>query len=228
MSFFNELKRRNVIKVVVAYIVTSWLVAQVAQLAAESFGAPDWVMKMFITLLALGFPIAIIFSWAFEMTPEGIKKERDVDRSQSITNVTGQKLNYTIIGLLVVALGYFAYDKFLLTPTAGENANVAESEQTQNSGPRTIAVLPFVNMSEDKGNEYFSDGLTEELLNILAKIKELHVAGRTSSFAFKGKEDDLRIIGEKLNVSTILEGSVRKDDKRNRVTNATVFASPPS
>jgi len=217
MSFFNELKRRNVIKVVVAYIVTSWLVAQVAQLAAESFGAPDWVMKMFITLLALGFPIAIIFSWAFEMTPEGIKKERDVDRSQSITNVTGQKLNYTIIGLLVVALGYFAYDKFLLTPTAGENANVAESEQTQNSGPRTIAVLPFVNMSEDKGNEYFSDGLTEELLNILAKIKELHVAGRTSSFAFKGKEDDLRIIGEKLNVSTILEGSVRKDDKRNRV-----------
>ena len=217
MSFFNELKRRNVIKVVVAYIVTSWLVAQVAQLAAESFGAPDWVMKMFITLLALGFPIAIIFSWAFEMTPEGIKKEKDVDRSQSITSVTGQKLNYTIIGLLLVALGYFAYDKFLLTPAAGETAIVAESQQTQDSGPRTIAVLPFVNMSEDKGNEYFSDGLTEELLNILAKIKELHVAGRTSSFAFKGKEDDLRIIGEKLNVSTILEGSVRKDDKRNRV-----------
>jgi len=217
MSFFNELKRRNVFKVVIAYVVTSWLVAQVAQLAAESFGAPDWVMKMFITLLALGFPIAIIFSWAFEMTPEGIKKEKDVDRSQSITSTTGQKLNFTIIGLLVVALGYFAYDKFLLTPVAGEPVKTADTLEAENSGPQTIAVLPFVNMSEDKSNEYFSDGLTEELLNILAKIKELHVAGRTSSFAFKGKEDDLRIIGEKLNVSSILEGSVRKDEKRNRV-----------
>mgnify|MGYP001823887035 FL=1 len=217
MSLFAELKRRNVIKVAVAYIVTSWLVAQVAQLAAESFVAPEWVMKMFITLLALGFPFAIIFAWAFEMTPEGIKKEKDVDRSQSITSVTGQKLNYTIIFLLVMALGYFAYDKFVLAPDASQPTTVADTEETQDSGPKTIAVLPFVNMSEDTSNEYFSDGLTEELLNILAKIKELHVAGRTSSFAFKGKEDDLRIIGEKLNVSSILEGSVRKDDKRNRV-----------
>jgi TolB-like protein/Tfp pilus assembly protein PilF len=217
MSLFAELKRRNVIKVAVAYIVTSWLVAQVAQLAAESFGAPDWVMKMFITLLALGFPFAIIFAWAFEMTPDGIKKEKDVDRSQSITRVTGQKLNHTIIGLLVLALGYFAYDKFIVSPGAIQPNPTAETEEAIDTGPRSIAVLPFVNMSEDSSNEYFSDGLTEELLNILAKIKELHVAGRTSSFAFKGKEDDLRIIGEKLNVNTILEGSVRKDDKRNRV-----------
>jgi len=217
MSLFAELKRRNVLKVAIAYIVTSWLVAQVAQLAAESFGAPEWVMKMFITLLALGFPFAVIFAWAFEMTPEGIKKEKEIDRSQSITRVTGQKLNYTIIGLLALALGYFAYDKFLLTPATTVPVQVTETEEVRQDGLQTIAVLPFLNMSEDTSNEYFSDGLTEELLNILAKIKELRVAGRTSSFAFKGKNEDLRSIGEKLNVKSILEGSVRKDDKRNRV-----------
>jgi len=217
MSLFAELKRRNVFRASIAYVITAWLVAQVAELAADSFGAPDWVMKMFITLLALGLPLATIFAWAFEMTPEGLKKEKDVDRSKSITNVTGQKLNNAIIGILVLALGYFAIDKFVLAPRDALLTGATDSSQAQETGPQTIAVLPFVNMSEDKNNEYFSDGLTEELLNILAKSKELHVAGRTSSFAFKGKDDDLRIIGEKLNVGNILEGSVRKDDQRNRV-----------
>jgi len=218
MSFFNELKRRNVFKVVIAYVVTSWLVAQVAELAADSFGAPDWVMKMFITLLALGFPIAIIFSWAFEMTPDGIKKEKDIDRGQSVTTVTGQKLNFVIIGLLVVALGYFAYDKF----AASTGEVITTSTETQStavsSKDNSIAVLPFVNMSDDASNEYFSDGLSEELLNLLAKIPELKVAARTSSFHFKGKTGDVADIGKQLKVAHVLEGSVRKSGNQVRIT----------
>ena len=219
MSLFNELKRRNVFRVGIAYAVTSWLLIQVTDILLESFGAPPWVMQTMFVALLVGFFITLFFAWAFELTPEGVKKEKDVDRSQSIVQHTGQKLNYTIIALLVLALGYFAWDKFIAQPrdvaktTAA--ANTVEAEPLNET--HSIAVLPFVNMSEDSSNEYFSDGLTEELLNILAKIKEMRVAGRTSSFAFKGKDDDLRTIGAKLNVQSILEGSVRKDDKRNRV-----------
>jgi len=219
MSFFNELKRRNVFKVAAAYIIVAWLIMQAGEVLSPALHLPDWINSALAFFLILGFPLAMFFAWAFELTPEGIKKEKDVDRSQSITSVTGQKLNYTIIALMAVTLGYFAYDKFLLQPQKLEDTATVSAETPETPGDefQTIAVLPFVNMSEDASNEYFSDGLTEELLNILAKIKELRVAGRTSSFAFKGKEDDLRIIGEKLNVSSILEGSVRKDDKRNRV-----------
>jgi TolB-like protein len=219
MSFFNELKRRNVFRVGIAYAVTAWLLIQVSDILLDSIGAPPWVLQTLFVVLAVGFVIALFFAWAFELTPEGVKRESEVDRSQSITHVTGQKLNYTIIALLALALGYFAWDKFVVQPgrTASEpgvadTAEVAPAEETH-----AIAVLPFVNMSEDASNEYFSDGLTEEVLNILAKIKEVRVAGRTSSFAFKGKDDDLRTIGEKLNVQSILEGSVRKDEARNRV-----------
>ena len=219
MSLFAELKRRNVFRVGIAYAVTSWLLIQVSDILLDSIGAPPWVLQTLFVVLAVGFVIALFFAWAFELTPEGVKRESEVDRSQSITHVTGQKLNYTIIALLVLALGYFAWDKFVVQPgrTAPEpgvadTAKVAPVEETH-----SIAVLPFVNMSEDAANEYFSDGLSEEVLNILAKIKEMRVAGRTSSFAFKGKNDDLRTIGEKLNVQSILEGSVRKDEARNRV-----------
>ena len=125
MSFFNELKRRNVFKVGIAYVVVAWLVAQVLQLIFESFGTPDWVMKTVLVLLATGAPFAIFFAWAFEMTPEGLKRESEVDRSQSITHETGQKLNHTIIAVLVLALGYFAYDKFVLT--AGHDAALVEA-----------------------------------------------------------------------------------------------------
>lgn len=219
MSFFNELKRRNVIKVAAAYIIVSWLIMQAGDTLAPALHLPEWINSALVFFLILGFPLAMFFAWAFELTPEGIKKEKDVDRSQSVTNVTGQKLNHTIIALLVLTLGYFVYDKFLAQPQMVEDAaTVADTTSaTPENDFQTIAVLPFVNMSEDSSNEYFSDGLTEELLNILAKIKELRVAGRTSSFAFKGQHDDLRLIGEKLNVATILEGSVRRDDKRNRV-----------
>ena len=218
MSFFDELKRRNVFKVVIAYVVSSWLVAQVAELAADSFGAPDWVMKMFITLLALGFPFVIIFSWAFEMTPEGIKKEKDIDRSQSVTATTGQRLNHTIIGLLVLALGYFVFDKFVTTPDGGQLVQATTPKSAESEQDNSIAVLPFVNMSDDSANEYFSDGLSEELLNLLAKIPELKVAARTSSFHFKGKTGDVADIGKQLKVAHVLEGSVRKSGNQVRIT----------
>jgi TolB-like protein/Tfp pilus assembly protein PilF len=219
VSLIAELKRRNVFRVGIAYTVTAWLLIQVTDILLETIGSPPWVMQTLFVVLAVGFVITLFFAWAFELTPEGVKRESEVDRSQSITNVTGQKLNYTIIALLVLALGYFAWDKFIVQPRDAGDAVIAANalEAKPSNETHSIAVLPFINMSEDSSNEYFSDGLTEELLNILAKIKEMRVAGRTSSFAFKGKDDDLRSIGEKLNVQSILEGSVRKDDQRNRV-----------
>ena len=219
MSFFKELKRRNVFRVGIAYAITSWLLIQVSDILLESIGAPSWVMQTMFVVLGAGFFIALFFAWAFELTPEGVKREADVDRSQSVTHHTGQKLNHAIIAMLVLALGYFTWDKFVTQPRDASETSTASSSPDPNSVNEThsIAVLPFVNMSEDSSNEYFSDGLTEELLNILAKIKRMRVAGRTSSFAFKGKDDDLRTIGAKLNVQSILEGSVRKDEKRNRV-----------
>lgn len=215
-DLFTELRRRNVFKVAIVYVITAWVLAQVADLALDSFEAPVWVIKAFLMFLALGFPVAVIFAWAFEVTPEGIKKEKDVDRSQSITQETGQRLNYFIIGMLVLAVGYFAVDKFLLRPEAG-----APLEQVADAaGPSefSIAVLPFVNMSADAEQEYFSDGISEELLNLLAKVKDFRVAGRTSSFAFKGENQDLREVGAKLNVAHVLEGSVRKSGDQVRIT----------
>ena len=219
MSFFQELKRRNVFKVATAYIIVSWLIMQAGEVMAPALNLPAWVNSLLAFFLILGFPLALFFAWAYEMTPEGLRKEKDVDRSQSITQVTGQKLNNVIIGILVLALGYFAIDKFVLQPRVVTEPSITTEETVTDEAAEehSIAVLPFVDMSANSDNEYFSDGLSEELLNILAKIKDLRVAGRTSSFAFKGKDDDLRNIGEKLNVNTILEGSVRKDDKRNRV-----------
>ncbi len=227
MSLFNELKRRNVFKVGIAYIVVAWLVAQVLQLIFESFGTPAWVMKTVLVLLATGIPFALFFAWAFEMTPEGIKRESDVDRTQSITPQTGKKLNTVIFTLMALAIAYFSYDKFVLS--SGRDAALVEaatqtaSEQvaTQEAPAHTdksIAVLPFVNMSDDASNEYFSDGLSEELLNLLAKIPELRVAARTSSFSLKGKEMQIAEVGEILKVAHVLEGSVRKSGSRLRIT----------
>jgi len=210
MNLFEELKRRNVLRVALVYVVVAWLSVQVADIMFESFGTPAWVMKTFIGFLGLGFPIAVVFAWAFEMTPEGIKLEKDVDRSKSITQETGKKLNYWVFGAMAIAIVYLVADKFLLREDGSQQ--VADGELI------SIAVLPFVNMSEDANNEYFSDGLSEELLNVLAQIRDFRVAGRTSSFAFKGKEQDLRVIGEKLDVGTILEGSVRKVGNDVRIT----------
>ena len=174
MSLFGELKRRNVVRVGIAYVVIGWVLAQVAEFAFENFGAPDWVLKSVIVIILPGLPLALFLAWAFELTPEGIKREQDVDRSQSITHSTGRKLDFVIIGALVLALGYFVWDRQSLVEeasVAATKSGMAEIEQQPAPGPvvRSIAVLPFVNMSPDQEQEWFSDGLTEEILNALAR-----------------------------------------------------------
>ena len=214
-NLWLELKRRNVIRVTLVYIVVTWLSVQVADIMFQSFGTPDWVMKTFIGFLALGFPVAVVIAWAFEITPEGIKKEKDVDRSKSITHKTGRKFDYAIIGMLVLGLGYVVMDSYILTN--GETPG-GEPAVGQASSVASIAVLPFVNMSADEENEYFSDGISEELLNVLVRIEGLRVASRTSSFSFKGKGLDIPTIAKQLDVEHVLEGSVRKSGNRVRVT----------
>jgi len=223
MSLFEELKRRNVVRMAVLYTVASWLFLQIADVLFDQLEAPAWAFRLVLGLLALGFPFALIFSWVFELTPEGLKRERDVDRNQSITQETGRKLNITIIVLLVLAIGGLIADRLIpknaSTPgTAGMKAGNSISESAAAGEDLSIAVLPFVNMSGDPDNEYFSDGLSEELLNTLVQIRALKVTGRTSSFAFKGQNLDLRQVGEKLNVANVLEGSVRKAANRVRIT----------
>jgi len=211
MSFIDELKRRNVIRVAIAYTIVAWLIAQVTELAFDSFGTPDWAIKTVLFLLTIGLPLALLIAWAFELTPEGLKREKDVDRSESVAVGTGRKLDYVIIAVLVLALGYFVADKFLLSPPP-------DIELVGASADKSIAVLPFVNMSSDPEQEYFSDGISEELLNVLAKIPGLQVSARTSSFQFKGENQDIIEIGRKLNTGLILEGSVRKAGPEIRIT----------
>lgn len=230
MSLFQELKRRNVFKVAVAYVVVSWLVAQVLQLVFESFGTPDWVMKTVLVLMGMGLLFALFFAWAFELTPEGLKRENEVDRTQSITPQTGKKLNHTIFFVMLLAIAYFAYDNFMLrrtpapvdeiaaTQTVAEPVTQQPAEEVQSQPDKSVAVLPFVDMSPEKDQEYFTDGLTENLLNALAQLRDLKVAGRTSSFAFKNLNEDLRSIGEQLGVAHLLEGSVQKSGQRVRIT----------
>ncbi len=230
MSFFEELKRRNVFRVAIGYVITAWLLLQVVDLVLENVNAPDWVMQVFMLALAIGFPLAVFFAWAFEMTPEGVKRESEVDRSQSIAPQTGRKMDRNIIIALSLALAYFAYDKFFAsapdslpqstppTSVAVERTAVPVTSPTPNPGEKSVAVLPFVNMSDDAENEYFSDGISEELLNVLVRVKGLRVPSRTSSFTFKGSSKKLAEIGEELQVDHILEGSVRKSGDRIRVT----------
>jgi len=226
MSFIKELRRRNVIRVAMAYMIAAWLLLQVADVVTNNIGAPGWVFQAILLLVALGFPIALIFAWAFELTPEGLKREHEVDRSDSITQVTGRKLDFMIIGVMSLAIAYFAYDEFVVEP-AQEESLLSDSTQeiVATEVQQSIAVLPFVNMSDDAANEYFSDGLAEELLNLLAKIPELKVIARTSSFAFKGQTGDIRGIGQQLGVKTLLEGSVRKSGERVRITAQLIDAS---
>lgn len=210
-SVWGELKRRNVVRVGIGYIIVAWLLLQVADVVLNNIEAPAWVFQTVMLLLALGFPLALFFAWAFELTPEGLKKEKDVDRTESITHVTGRKLDFIIIGVLAAALVMFALDKFFWT------VNV-EPEMTATGASRSIAVLPFVNMSDDPNNEYFADGISEEILNLLANIPELHVTSRSSAFSFKGQNLDVPTMAARLNVAHVLEGSVRKSDNQLRIT----------
>ena len=214
MSFFAELGRRNVFRVAFAYVVASWVLLQFVDVISPILELPLWAPKLILVLIAVGLVPALIFAWAFELTPEGIKKESDVDRTGSITPQTGRKLNKVIIGSLVIAVVLLLVDRQFDNTETAPQETVAAISDTEKS----IAVLPFVNMSSDAEQEFFSDGITEEILNSLASEKSLKVAGRTSSFAFKGQNDDLRRIGDALGVDHILEGSVRKVGSQVRIT----------
>lgn len=229
MSFISELMRRNVIRVGIAYIVVGWILAQVAEFAFENFGAPEWVLKSFVVVLLLGLPIAVMFAWAFELTPQGVKRERDVDRSRTITSKTGRRLDFLIIGALAVALGYFIWERQagneLAAAVSQSTFDEADTSVADAPAPRSIAVLPFVNMSSDEEQEWFSDGLTEEILNALARTPDLLVAARTSSFKFKGSNEDVPTIAKALGVAHLLEGSVRRGGDQLRVTAQLIRAS---
>ncbi len=231
MSFFEELKRRNVFRVGIAYAVSAWILLQVVDLVLENIEAPPLVMKIFMLAMAIGFPIALIFAWAFEMTADGVKLEKDVDRSQSITHVTAHKMNRNIIIALVIAVALLLVDKFTpeINTEAGPVADKIESvevvvPQAENK-EKSIAVLPFVDMSPEGDQAYFADGISEEILNVLVKTHSLKVAGRTSSFQFRDRNEDLRKIGEQLGVDHILEGSIRKANNRVRITAQLVTVS---
>jgi len=215
MSLIAELKRRNVFRVAAAYAVIAWLLAQVADVAFDAFGAPDWVPKSVLLLLILGLPVAVLFAWAFEMTPEGVKREKDVDRTQSITSDTGRKLNRLTTAVLVAAVGFLLVDKFMLqdAPEATESEPVVIAEID-----KSVAVLPFVAMSNGPDDEYFADGLTEEILNSLAQLPDLLVTARTSAFAFKGQDRPIPEIADTLGVANVVEGSVRRAGERLRIT----------
>ena len=235
MTFFNELKRRNVIRVAAAYIVAAWLVIQVAETLFPVYGLADASIRLVVAVLAIGLVPVLVFAWAFELTPEGLKKESDVDRSLSITPQTGKKLDRMIMVSLALALGYFAFDKFVLDPQrqaalqrqqVEQLAAVAEEAHregrsealVESYGDNSIAVLAFQDMSRDQDQEYLSDGIAEELLNLLARIPELRVISRSSSFSYKGKDINLAEVARQLNVAHILEGSVRKSGNRVRIT----------
>ena len=234
MSVFEELKRRNVLRVAAAYVVAAWLVIQVVETLFPVFGLSDAAIRVVVIILAIGLVPMVIFAWAFELTSDGLKLDKDVDRSQSITARTGKMLDRVIMVVLALALGYFAFDKFVLSP-GRQAAKLATATQEAHQEGRTealvgsygdhsIAVLPFVNMSDDASNEYFSDGISEELLNLLAKIPELRVTSRSSAFAFKGEKIDIPEVAKKLNVAHILEGSVRKAGNRVRITTQLIEA----
>jgi len=220
MSLFEELKRRNVFRVGIAYGVASWLLLQLSDVLAPLLNLPETAQRYVLFALVIGFIPALIFAWAFELTPDGIRKEKDVDRSQSIAPQTGRKLDRTIIVVLALAVVFLLYKQFGQRP--GEPEQVAAQPAVENISPastvKSVAVLPFVNMSSDPEQEYFSDGLSEELLNRLAKNNQLHVAARTSAFQFKGQNLDISEIGRQLNVAHVLEGSVRKSGNRLRIT----------
>lgn len=227
-GLLEELRRRNVIRVAIGYGVLAWVVLQITDLVAPALHLPDWTLTLVTFLGIVGFPFALFFAWAFELTPEGLKRSEDVTAEDSITHHTAGSINRVIIALLVVALAILLADRHFgwsqlqaPLPAVEEAATepVPEPDAGDAGGPaRSIAVLPFVNMSDDPAQDYFSDGISEELLNALAKIRELRVAARTSSFAFKGQNQDITAIAEALKVETVLEGSVRKAGPRVRIT----------
>ncbi len=233
MQLFKELQRRNVFRVAIGYIVSSWLIAQVADLVLENIGAPDWVMQSLMLLLALGFPVVVFFAWAFEVTPEGIRRESEVDRSHSGAQVTSRKLDRAILFLLLLALGYFAYDKFVLDPQRDaalvestklqENSLqtdellVAREEAPPRTGPPMLAVLPFVSSSMGGDSEFFASGIHDDLLTQLAQVQSIRVISRTSVLEYRDTTRNIREIGKALGADAVLEGGVQSAGDRIRI-----------
>jgi len=225
MSLLGELKRRNVVKVAIAYAATAWVVIEISSVLFPIFDAPAWVIRVLTALLFLGFPVALIVSWAFEMTPEGLKRTAEAD-AMGVAAPRSARLDYIIVGLLILALGLFVADRMAWlgpysTAEPAEVAGQVSATATQVAAdlPRnSIAVLPFVNLSPDPDQEYFADGLTEDLLNDLARVPGLRVPARTSSFSFKGQNPDLHAVGHSLGVVNVLEGTVRRSGDTLRIT----------
>jgi TolB-like protein len=234
-SFLAELKRRNVIRAAGLYLVGAWLVVQVSSTVLPLFGAPQWITRSIVILLGVGFIPAMIFSWIFELTPEGLKRDDEVPAEESIAPDTARKMDRMIIAVLALALLYFGFDKFVLAPqrdaalvaTAQQQAGM-KSAAASASDDKSIAVLPLANESGEKDQQYFSDGLSEDLITALSQFSGLKVISRNSSFQFRDSKDDSRTIGSKLGVSHLLEGSVRRAGDAVRVSAELVNAADGS
>ncbi len=218
MSFIDELKRRNVFRVGVAYMIVAWLLLQVADVALNNIEAPNWVFQTILLLLVIGFPLALILAWAYELTREGIKLEKDVVRSDSVTHFTGRKLDFSIIALLAIALFVVILNNYVWIDADPLDGLVDVSEPVPGFSNRAaIAVLPFLNLSDDPKQEYFADGITEDLITALQSFQSFPIIARTSTFRYKNSSEDLRDIASALGAGYIIEGSVRKVDDLVRI-----------
>jgi TolB-like protein len=236
LRLFDQLKQRNVFRVAVLYLVVCWLILDPVHVLFHMLDVPVWANRLVVILMGVGFPAVLIFAWAYEITPEGLRPTVEIPHGDSIRALTGRRLNRAIIAVLAVALAYFALDKFWISKhvtfqpveSAAQRTGVRATATPAAAAPaaaaaftppaHSIAVLPFVNISGDKEQQYFSDGLTDELLNSLSRINELQVAARTSSFSFQGEHPDISTVAHKLNVGAVLEGSVRRSAHTIRIT----------
>jgi len=212
MGLMSELRRRNVLRMAGLYVVSAWLVMQIAEVLVGLGAVPEWIGRAVLGVLALGFPIALIFAWVYEITPEGLKRESEVNRAESITHLTGRRMDFIVIAVLAAAVLVFAYDKWW-----GDEPP-----------EKSVAVLAFENMSGDPAQEYFADGISEEILNLLAQTPGLTVISRSSAFSFKGKNTPIPEVARQLNVAHVLEGSVRRVGNQVRITAQLIEASSDS
>ena len=224
--FLEQLKHRNIIRVAILYLVACWLVLDPVHVVFHMLEVPAWANRLVVILMVIGFPVVLLFAWVYEITPEGLKPTVEVEPHRSIRKLTGQRLDRAIVVVMALAIAYLLVDKFWISKhVAAEQAMAVVAPASPAIAPvvpaisdKSIAVLPFADMSEKKDQEYFADGMAEEVLDLLAKVPGIRVIGRTSSFQFKGKSEDLRTIGSALGVAYVVEGSVRKSGDRLRVT----------
>ena len=234
MSLLSELKRRNVFRAAAAYVAVAWLVMQVAEVSFPAFGFSDRALRLLIIALAIGFVPAVALAWVFELTPEGVRRDRDLEPGGPLLRRTNRLLDRAIVVLLALGLTYFAIDKFFLNPSR-EAARVEQALEQgrsealeQQLAETSIVVLPFTNLSSDPEQAFFADGMAEELLNLLARIPQLRVISRTSAFSYKGKDVGIAEIARQLKVSHVLEGSVRRSGDRLRITAQLIDAGSDS